>query len=59
MEQEELKEREEALAEVVDPDFLLGRDAEGEAEADIDEDGAANGMAGSDMERAVSGLVDV
>jgi RNA polymerase II-associated factor 1 len=43
---EEEEEREEALAEVVDPMFLMARgDADADGEVEVDEDGAINGIA--------------
>jgi hypothetical protein len=36
---EEAEEREEVLAEVTDPDYLMGRDADGEADGDADGEG--------------------
>lgn len=35
MDEPERAEREDAMAEVNDPDFLLNRDAEGEPEAEV------------------------
>ena len=45
MSKEEEEEREEALAEVVDPMFLMARgDADAEGEVEMDEGGYANGV---------------
>lgn len=45
MSKEEEEEREEALAEVVDPMFLMARgDADAEGEVEMDDGGYANGV---------------
>jgi RNA polymerase II-associated factor 1 len=50
MDPKEKAEREEALAEVLDPDYMLGRDADGEPDGD-ETDGMANGngLLGADV----------
>jgi RNA polymerase II-associated factor 1 len=50
MSNDEVEERSEALAEVVDPLYLFSRDAEGEVDADgeVDVDGVIGDVDGED-----------
>jgi RNA polymerase II-associated factor 1 len=61
MDKEEEAEREELLAEITDPDYLLGRDADGEPEAEFDADGVSDsrGVMTQDGNRDVDVDVDV
>lgn len=46
MSAEEAEEREEVLAEVMDPTYLLGRDVDADGEADADAEGEGVGAFG-------------
>lgn len=57
MSAEEAEEREEVLAEVMDPDYLMGRDADGEADGDADGEGEGDfgGAVDKGLDLAVGG----